>query len=94
MKISQALKGKKRQPLTTEHKLKIASSSGHPMSEENKLKLLSVNAKSFSFISPSGKIVNGTNISLFAREHKLSRQGLCHVLNGNRTHHKGWKKYE
>lgn len=94
-KISQALKGKKRQPLTAEHKIKISfSSDRHPMSEENKKKILEVNAKQFSLISPSGEVFDGKNISLFSREHGLSRQGLCHVLSGERVHHKGWKKNE
>lgn len=95
IKISMALKGKKRKPLTQEHKLKISlSSDRHPMSEENKIKILESNTKEFKLISPTGDIVIGRNISQFSRENDLSRQGICHVLTGKRNHHKGWKKYE
>lgn len=42
-------------------------------------------------LSPDNIAYNITNISDFAREHKLNKSHLCGVLNKLRKTHKGWK---
>lgn len=44
------------------------------------------------FISPNGDIVKVVNVSEFCRDNNLSRYHINSVYNGNRKHHKGWKK--
>jgi hypothetical protein len=47
-------------------------------------------SKKYSFISPSGQLFEGKNISQFCREQNLCNSVMCAVLNGKRKHHKGW----
>lgn len=46
------------------------------------------------FVSPSGEVVEVTNLSKFSRENGLSNGKLSALLNGKRKSHKGWKAYE
>jgi hypothetical protein len=70
--------------LTAEQRAEIGARNG----ERNKILL----TKKYSFISPDGKLFEGTNVSQFCREQNLSNSMMCRVLNGKRKQHKGWKK--
>jgi hypothetical protein len=70
--------------LTKEKRAEIAAKNG----ERNKILL----SKRYAFISPSGELFEGTNISQFCREQNLLNSMMCKVLNGKRKHHKGWKR--
>lgn len=70
--------------LTAEQRAEIGAKNG----ERNKILLV----KNYSFISPTGELFEGTNISQFCREQNLSNSMMCRVLNGKRKQHKGWKK--
>jgi hypothetical protein len=70
--------------LTKEQREEIGARNG----ERNKILL----AKKYSFISPTGELFEGTNISQFCREQNLSNSMMSKVLNGKRKQHKGWRK--
>jgi group I intron endonuclease len=67
--------------------------SGVPIPAERKQRIKRSHLKrEYEFISPDEQIVVRTNdLKTFAEQHKLSTQHLYHVLNGKRSHHKGWK---
>ena len=46
----------------------------------------------YNLVSPSGELHNVTCIARFAREHNLTRSLVSKVCNGQRSHHKGWRK--
>ena len=48
----------------------------------------------YAFISPSGEVHKGKNITEFARRHGLDRANMQHVHLGERNHHKGWRALE
>jgi hypothetical protein len=50
-------------------------------------------AKTFKVIDPEGAVVEGRNVSKFAREHGLIPGNLSKVINGIRGSHRGWRKY-
>jgi len=68
--------------LSKEQRAEIGAKNG----ERNKIIL----AKKYAFISPTGELFEGTNISQFCREQNLSNSMMCSVLNGKRKQHKGW----
>ena len=70
--------------LTKEQRKEI----GTKCSEKNKILF----AKSYAFLSPTGQLFEGTNISQFCREHNLLNSMMGSVLNGKRKHHKGWRR--
>jgi group I intron endonuclease len=45
----------------------------------------------FKFISPDGKLHEGENMSVFAKAHNLTPQGLTGLRSGREKSHKGWK---
>lgn len=91
IKISEAVKGKKRQPLSDEHKNKISVSSKRiKMSDECKAKLKQILSRDFCIKSPDGTIYYGKNVREFCRLHDLDSRALSAVLNGKRRHHKQW----
>jgi len=47
-------------------------------------------AKPYSFVSPTGETVSGTNILKFAKENGLDPSGLAKVTRGKVKQHKGW----
>lgn len=49
------------------------------------------NSKSWSFISPTGKLINFTNLQEFCKINKLQQSNMIHVSKGKRKQHKGWK---
>lgn len=46
----------------------------------------------FKLLSPSGEVIEGFNLSRFARENGLSQAHLSSVINGVRNSHKGWTR--
>jgi hypothetical protein len=70
--------------LTAEQRAEIGAKNG----ERNRVLL----TKRYAFISPTGELFEGANISQFCREQNLSNSMMCKVLNGKRKQHKGWKK--
>ena len=79
-KISTALKGK---PLSNEHRKKLSEShKGLPAN----------NIKTYSFISPSGEVINITNLKRFCMKYGLSASHMNSVYYGKRNIHKGWRK--
>jgi hypothetical protein len=72
--------------LTAEQRAEIGAKNG----ERNRVLL----AKRYAFISPTGELFEGANISQFCREQNLSNSMMCKVLNGKRKQHKGWKKVQ
>ncbi|RCJ20115.1 hypothetical protein A6S26_05185 [Nostoc sp. ATCC 43529] len=47
--------------------------------------------RKFTLLSPTGEIVEGSNLKAFAEQHGLSRGCLMNVLDGTSKEHKGWK---
>jgi hypothetical protein len=47
-------------------------------------------AKYFKLKSPSGDIVEGSNLAQFCRDNNLSKSAFCDMKKGKQTHHKGW----
>lgn len=47
--------------------------------------------RKFTLLSPSGEIIEGSNLKAFAEQHSLSRGCLINVLDGTSREHKGWK---
>ena len=70
--------------LTKEQRAEIGARNG----ERNKILL----TKRYAFISPTGELFEGTNISQFCREQNLLNSMMSKVLNGKRKHHRGWTK--
>ena len=70
----------------TPHTIGVAYSREH----SNKL-LSECTVRNFSLISPSGKVVHGSNVYKFARENGLDKSGLYQVLNGKIKQHRGWR---
>ena len=52
------------------------------------------NAKTASFVSPTGEILHTNNLSAFAREYNLSASKLSDLSRKVRKKHKGWSLYE
>ncbi|MGB3725911.1 MAG: hypothetical protein WA981_09125 [Glaciecola sp.] len=49
-------------------------------------------SKTFKFIDPNGDVVEVRNLAKFCRDKNLTRANMNKVLNGERSHHKGYKK--
>ena len=49
-------------------------------------------ARNYVIISPSGERICFYNMAKFCRDNELTRPNLNKVLNGDRRHHKGWRK--
>lgn len=49
-------------------------------------------SKLFRLLSPSGEIVEGKNISQFAKKYNLHNKILERVINGKQKIHRGWRK--
>lgn len=63
---------------------------GTKQSEEHKRKRTTPLTRPFMLVSPTGEVITGTNLSLFARDNSLDQAHLCDVINGNRFHYKEW----
>ena len=50
-------------------------------------------AKTFSIISPDGKVIHSKNRSEFCRNINLNHSAFSQVLNGKRKSHKGFRLY-
>ncbi|QBP06037.1 hypothetical protein [Synechococcus phage S-B68] len=64
--------------------------TGHSISEEHIKKLVASRVKAFTICSPTGKIVEVTNMTEFCRSHNLTKSAVSQVISGKRAHHKGW----
>lgn len=73
----------------TKEKISIKN-KGRAQTEEHKNKRADKKAKSFTLISPCGKIFVGKNITKFSKENNLRASHIFQVLSGKRKHHKGW----
>lgn len=49
-------------------------------------------AKRFSFVAPSGEVVNVYNLNKFCKDKDVCANKLSLVHSGKRNHHKGWTK--
>lgn len=58
-----------------------------PMVEAAKV----ANTRTWTLLSPSGELVVVKNLAKFCRENGLQNSNMSHVLNGKKSHHKGWK---
>nr|WP_256874478.1 hypothetical protein [Nostoc sp. C057] len=47
--------------------------------------------RKFTLLSPTGEIIEGSNLKAFAEQNGLSRTCLMNVLDGRSKEHKGWK---
>lgn len=56
---------------------------------ENSVK---ANAKSYSFLSPSGSVIDVYNLMDFCRENNLNRVCMIRTLQGKQSSHKGYRK--
>lgn len=54
--------------------------------------VIKATAKYYVMISPNGKEQSFYNLTKFCRDNNLTPANMVKVLNGERTHHKGWKK--
>lgn len=86
-----ALLGKKQ---THEHiKKRVDNRQGYNHSQTTKTKIGYGNSKFYieTILSPDGNFYsNIQNLSEFSREHNLNRSKLLLVIQGKRSHHKGW----
>lgn len=62
------------------------SISDHP----SILKLAKLNVSNWKITSPSGEVIEITNLSKFCRDHGLREQKMRDVAKGRRTHFKGY----
>lgn len=106
-KIGDANRGKRasdetRKRLSEAHKgFVVSDSTKQKLSRVNKGKrphrntiAASVEAcqKAYSFINPSGCIINIVNLSLFCKENKLPRNRMNELANAKRDIYKGWTR--
>jgi hypothetical protein len=65
---------------------------GYRQDESGRLKELmkNINARHFEFISPSGEMVIGYNLSKFCRENNLEKRCMSEVLRGSQYSHQGY----
>lgn len=89
---------------TEEHRKKIGDAhrgiSTGPLSEETKRKMSvarqggTPNAKQYSFLSPTGEVVEVFNLSQFCRDNNLGVDYMCMLNKGKLKAYKGWKQNE
>ena len=58
---------------------------GHPTDQANPT------AKEYEVVHPCGKVENIFNMAEFCRKHSIHPGSIANVVNGKRTHHKGYK---
>lgn len=95
IKISKANKGHKVSE-ETKKKISVATKGdknpffgkSHPIEIKNQI--IEKIAKPFKLISPEGVIIEGKNISKFARENNLNLCSLCNLIKKRIYSHKGW----
>lgn len=93
MRVAQkkALTGRKQTPEHVESRVK--NRQGYMHSEKTKNKISFGNSKLYNetILSPDGKLYsNIQNLSDFSRQHDLNRTKILLVIQGKRSHHKGW----
>lgn len=93
LKMSLQRKGVKRlTPHSEAHKKNISNSLKNSETAKEFLKQLQQKrVKTYSFINPSGDIVNVTNIKKFCEDNNLSDSKMIALQKHKRTIHKGWK---
>ena len=88
---SNGMYGKK---LTNKHKESLRKANvGRKMSSQTKEMIVQSRAKKYdeSLLNPDGHIyTNIINLAEFCRKHNLSRPLIIKVIQGKRSHHKGW----
>ncbi|MEA5447582.1 NUMOD3 domain-containing DNA-binding protein [Leptolyngbya sp. CCNP1308] len=62
-----------------------------PHSEATIEKIRKVNSKSFRLLSPSGEIVEGSNLREFCRQNDLNPGNMCQLNQGKIKSAKGWR---
>ena len=65
----------------------VSPTLGRKMSENQVLSM----SKEFCVVSPEGEIIKGINQSEFCRKNNLDRGGFNKMINGKKSHCKGWK---
>ena len=65
----------------------ISPTLGRKMSENQVLSM----SKEFCVVSPEGEIIRGINQSEFCRKNNLDQGGFNKMINGKKSHCKGWK---
>ena len=68
------------------------STLGVRHSEETKTKNSEAQSQPFSIISPEGDLIEGKNLTKFAKDNNLSKSGLSALCKGKYLHFKGWTK--
>lgn len=66
--------------------------SGKSPSENTIKAAIEARQKTFTLLSPDGKLTTFTNMKNFCDENGLSNSSLCNVANGKNNSHKGWTK--
>ena len=84
IKMSNSHKGK---VLSDEHRQKIKDSCLKNMEKNKKLYCKYI----FTFISPSGKIIETYDVINFCKENNLTFSKVYETSTGKQSHHKGWK---
>lgn len=94
-KISQSNKGR---VFTEETRKKISIKSkgrqtwlGKNLTDEHKEKLSQLKAKTWKVLSPTGEVMTIVNMRTFCLDNDLHPSAMSRVLNGQQSHHKGWK---
>lgn len=64
---------------------------GKPLSASARLNSVIAVSKSYSLVSPSGDVIEVTNMASFCRQHDLSNAKMCEVVRGRRYKYKGWR---
>ena len=70
----------------------IHHNKGLKRTELQRLKNIDNVSKNFIIKSPDGKIISGRHIRKLCIDYKLNESCIGKVLNGQRNHHKGWRK--
>ena len=65
----------------------VSPTLGRKMSENQVLSM----SKEFCVVSPEGEIIRGINLSEFCRKNNLDQGGFNKMINGKKSHCKGWK---
>lgn len=80
---------------SAESRIKISmGNKGKKLSNYTKERLSKIKSKPFKIVSPTGVVVQGARLATFCKDNNLDRRNICSVINGKRTHHKGWTQYK
>jgi group I intron endonuclease len=92
-RMSEQAKKRTGRKLTPSHRMALhASTKGVSLTPEHKEKIRKANLRrKYIITSPDGEIIEINNLRKFCKDHGLSMFSFGHVLNGRRSHHRGYQ---